>query len=37
MLARQFKYITEEEQEMVLSELHIIQPQLNALIKKYSI
>ena len=36
ILARQFLYITEEEQEMLLTELHIIQPQLNALIKKYS-
>ena len=36
ILAGQFKYITEEEQEIVLSELHVIQPQLNALIKKYS-
>ena len=35
ILAGQFKYITEEEQEIVLSELHVIQPQLNALIKKY--
>ena len=36
LIAQKLEYVTEDEQDTILSELHIIQPQLNALIKKYS-
>lgn len=36
LIAQKLGYITEDEQDIILSELHIIQPQLNVLIKKYS-
>ena len=36
LIAQKLEYVTEDEQDTIFSELHIIQPQLNALIKKYS-
>ena len=36
ILAQELGYVIDEEVNQMLAELHVIQPQLNALIKKYS-
>ncbi len=36
LLSKELDYIREEEMQTIIEDLHVIQPQLNSLIKKYS-